>query len=198
MEVEGRPTRAKLTMFMTFRTTGFEIAPRTKHYIESRLLSAIGHFKSHIASVRVTLEASKNNGKSNRAVCEIAMNLHPSGEVRSVAEHSEMRVAVWLATADVRSELERKLARSDAATTNTIDRSRDLLPEVVLEENQASHLQRDRPAERENVVRPARVRERWRSHRDVGEDAGSAKPGRHRQRSRSMHGRWSRPFSRVY
>jgi ribosomal subunit interface protein len=187
-------------MLITFRTRGFEVEPLTKRYVESRLLSKIGQFRTRIESVTVSLDASRGRGDSDGAVSEIAVHLRPSGGVRSRAEHAEMRVAVDRAIAHVRSELEREIARTPRTVVpaREIDRSHDDALDILLDDNRVSHHQRElleRPA---NYLRPVRVRERWRSHPDVDDDTGSRKAGRDHQAPNSKRPRWARPLSRVF
>jgi ribosomal subunit interface protein len=187
-------------MLITFRTKGFEVEPLTRRYVESRLLSAIGQFRSRIESVRVSLDASRDRRASNGAVSEIAVHLRPSGSIRSRAEHSEMRVAVDRAIGQVRSELEREIARipRTVPTAKEIERSHDHTLDIMLDDNRISHHQRELLERPENYLRPVRVRERWRSHRDVEDDIGHRKAGRDRKGSKPNRPRLAHPRSRVY
>jgi ribosomal subunit interface protein len=187
-------------MLITFRTKGFEVEPLSRHYVESRLLSEIGRFRSRIESVTVSLDASRGRrADSDGAVSEIAVHLRPSGVIRSRAEHSEMRVAVDRAIAQVRPELERAIARmaKTVAPAKKIDRSQDHALDVMLDDNRISHHQRELLERPENYLRPVRIRERWRSHRDVDDDIGHPKARRDRKESKPNPPRRSRPLSRV-
>jgi ribosome-associated translation inhibitor RaiA len=187
------------TMLITVRTKGFEAEPRTRRYVESRLLSAIGQFRTRIKSVTVSLDASRDRRASDRAVSEISVHLRPSGGVRSRAEHSEMRVAVDGSIAQVRSELEREIARiaRTVGPAKAIERSHHNALDVMFDDNRISHHQRELLERPENYLRGVRVRERWRSHRDVDDDIRQRKAARDREGSKSTRPRRSRRLSRV-
>jgi ribosome-associated translation inhibitor RaiA len=187
-------------MLITFRTHKFDLEPSTARYVESRLLSAIGSFRGLIESVTVTLDATGSRSDPGGVVCEIDVRLRPSGGLRSGAEHSEMQVALDRALAHVRLQLDPHIARTSSTAVPAIDIAPSFGPamDVMFDDDRLSHLQRELLERPDNVLRPVRVRERWRSHGDVDAAPGDRAAGRGHQRSQPKRPRRSWPFSRIH
>jgi ribosome-associated translation inhibitor RaiA len=120
-------------MRINVHAEGFDLTSHTRGFVESRLLSALGPVSVLIESVDVQLEASKDRTQPDTAVCVIVVNLLPSGEVRSGAEHSWLHVAIDRAALNVGAEVEREVMRSrTAAATPPVvgDRPHDSALEV--------------------------------------------------------------------
>lgn len=187
-------------MLIAFRTNGFELEPATARYLESRLLSQLGAYRTRIESMTVSLDASRSRTDSGEVVCEIDVCLHPSGGFRARAEHSELWVAADRAIAQNGLELDRDMARvpATAVTATAVEQPLNHALDVVLDDDRLLHSHRrlfERPG---NGLRPIRVRERWQFHRDVDDGARDRTAVREHPRSVPKRRRWSRPLSRVY
>ena len=152
-------------MRINLHTKGFDLTSHTRGFVESRLLSALGPVSVHIESVAVHLEASRGRTQPDAAVCLIVVSLHPSGEVRSRAEHFWLHVAIDRAAVNVGGEVEREVMRSrQAAASPPVagDRRHDSALEVVLDDSPIPHHQRELLERPENHLWAVPVHERWR------------------------------------
>lgn len=187
-------------MQITVDATGFDLTPHTRSFVESRLKSALGPFTVRVASVAVRLEARRSRTQPDTAACGIVVSLHPSGVVRSRAEHSRMHAAVDRAAAGIGIEVEREVFRARRATASPPvvgDRQHDRALELVPDEGRLSHYQREILERPENDLRPAWVRERWKPPSGEDEDVPAVRRSVPHRRLKSERRGWSRPLSRI-
>ena len=81
-------------MRINVHSEGFRLTPQLRSAVVSRLLSALSPFGAHIQLVVVRLRAGTGHGQPDTPLCEVAVSLHPSGEVRAQAEDAQMAVAI--------------------------------------------------------------------------------------------------------
>jgi ribosome-associated translation inhibitor RaiA len=153
-------------MRINVRSEGFQLTPQLRGVVVSRLLSAVGPFGAYIELVDVCLQASSGHAQLDTTICDIAVSLRPSGDVRARGEDAHMPVAIDRAAEHIRSAVEREVSRLQAApgAPHAEGAGPDTL-ELVLDDNKISQHQREwleRPA---NYLRPVRVREYWRPPR---------------------------------
>ena len=155
-------------MRISVRSEGFELTPQLRSAVVSRLVSTLGPFGAHIASVDVRVLISTGHTQSDTAICDVAVSLRPSGEVRARAEDVRMDRAITRASLDIRGVVEREEFRLQAAprASHSADAGPDAL-ELVLHDNQISQQQREWLERAENYLRPIRIRE---YRRPPGED----------------------------
>jgi ribosome-associated translation inhibitor RaiA len=158
-------------MQITVHASGFDLTAHTRSFAESRLLSTLGRFNAYLASITVRLDA-RTGGTRPATVCAILV-LHPSGELRSTAEHAWAHVAIDRAATHIASEVERELLRRHAAVQSPAlagERRRDRVLEFVRADrlSQRPREQYDRP---KSSRRP--VGERWRP--PLAEDSEGAR-----------------------
>ena len=139
---------------------GFELTPQLRRVVVSRLVSALGPFGAHIASVGVRLQISMGHAQSQTTICEVAVSLRQSGDVIARAEDAKMPVAIDHAAKGVRGAVEREVSRLQAAprASHAAEAGPDAL-ELVLHDNQISQQQREWLERPENYLRPIRIRE---------------------------------------
>jgi|RhiMethySRZTD1v2_1073278.scaffolds.fasta_scaffold431541_2 hypothetical protein len=121
-------------MRINARAKRFDLTPYVRRLVESSVLSALGRFHSRIESVAVHLEAVKGPAQPDTTVCSIVVRLHPSGEVRSLAAHPWMRVAMNRASAEAGAEVEREIRKRQSAAASSPaagDRLRDRALELA-------------------------------------------------------------------
>ena len=87
-------------MRINVHSAGFRLTPQLRSAVVSRLLPALSPFGAHIQFVIVRLRAGTGHGQPDTPLCEIAVSLHPSGEVRAQAEDAQMAVAIDRAAND--------------------------------------------------------------------------------------------------
>jgi ribosome-associated translation inhibitor RaiA len=150
-------------MRINVHSEGFRLTPQLRGVVVSRLLSALGPFGAHIQGVAVRLRAGTGHAQSDTTLCEVAVGLHPSGEVRARAEDAQMAVAIDRTAEDIRSAVEREVSRLQMVpgSPSPVDAGSSTL-EIVLKDNQISLHQRKMLERPENYLRPIRVREYWR------------------------------------
>ena len=150
-------------MRINVRSEGFQLTPQLRGVVVSRLLSALGPFSAYIELVVVGLRANIGHTQPDTPVCEVAVRLRPSGDVRARAQDSEMRVAIDRAAEHVRSAVEREVSRLQAVprAPHAAEAEPDALT-LVLDGNQISQQQREWLERPENYLRPIRIREYWR------------------------------------
>ena len=124
--------------------TDLERTPQLRNVVVSRLLSALGPFGAHIESVGVRLQTSTGHSQPDTSICDAAVSLRPSGEVRARAEEVTMDGAITRASAGIRAAVEREVYRLQAArrASYAADAGPDVL-ELVLRGNQISQQQRE-------------------------------------------------------
>ena len=76
-------------MRINVHSAGFRLTPQLRSAVVSRLLPALSPFGAHIQFVIVRLRAGTGHGQPDTPLCEIAVSLHPSGEVRAQAEDAD-------------------------------------------------------------------------------------------------------------
>ena len=142
-------------MRIDLHARGFELTNHTRDFVQSRLLSTLGQFRGHIGSVAVNLATSNGRSRPDTSVCDIVVNVHPSGEVRRRAEHEWMHVAIDRAASGIDTDVEREFLRtaSQRATSPVVG---DRAPY-----NRMPRYRRNVRELMENNSRPIRVRERW-------------------------------------
>jgi ribosome-associated translation inhibitor RaiA len=150
-------------MRINVRPEGFELRPHLRRVVVSRLQSALGPFRSHIESVAVRLFISRDAGQLDTTICEVAVRLRPSGEIRAQAADVEMDGAIASASSDIRGAVEREVSTLRAVTGRRHAEGAGANPlELVVDDTRIPQFQRERPERPENELRPIRVREYWR------------------------------------
>jgi ribosome-associated translation inhibitor RaiA len=150
-------------MRINVRSEGFQLTPQLRGVVVSRLLSAVGPFGAHIELVDVRLQTSAGHTQPDTTICDIAVSLRPSGDVRARGEDANMPVAIDRAAEHIRSAVEREVSRLQAApdAPYAVAAGPQAL-ELVLDDNKISQNQREWLERPENYLRPVRVREYWR------------------------------------
>lgn len=91
-------------------------------------------------------------------ICDVAVSLRPSGEVRVRAREPTMPRAIDRAAEEIRRAVEREVARLQAAARESyVAEAAPGSLELVLNDNQMSQQQRDRRPE--NYMRPIHIRD---------------------------------------
>ena len=177
-------------MRINVHANGFDLTRHIREFAESRVQCALGRFEACIESVTVHLDAVKGRLQPDTTRCRVKATLHPSGEVRSLASHAWMNVAINRACADAAIQMGKEIRRRRmaAATASVVgDRQRARALEMAVSDRWPSH-----PGailERPPNTRPRRVGERWKPPGAGGKaEASEAGP--------TSRG-WSRPLSRV-
>lgn len=98
-------------MRINVHAEGFLLTPQLRATVVSRLLPALSPFGAHIQFVVVRLRAGTGHERPDAPLCQIAVSLHPSGEVRAQAEDAQMAVAIDRAANDIRGAVEREVSR---------------------------------------------------------------------------------------
>ena len=150
-------------MRINVRSEGFVLTRQLRHAAVSQLLSALAPFGADIELVSVRLQARKARSQPETTICDVAVSLRPTGEVRSRAEDVRMDRAINRASMELRDAVEREVSRLRAPrrAAHALDAVPDPL-ELVLHDNQISQQQRNRLERPENYLRPIRIREYWR------------------------------------
>jgi ribosome-associated translation inhibitor RaiA len=150
-------------MRINVRLEGFQLTPQLRGVVVSRLLSAVGQFGAYIELVDVRLQASAGHTRPDTTICDIAVSLRTSGDIRARGEGAHMPVAIDRAAEHIRSAVECEVSRLQAAhgAPQAVGPGPDAL-ELVLHGNQISQHQREWLERPENYLRPVRVREYWR------------------------------------
>lgn len=173
---------------------GFDLTAQIRGFVETQVLAALGRFDASIALVEVHLGAVRGRATPDKTVCSVIVTLHPHGDVRSIASHAWMNVAITRAACDAGSQVDQELRRRRHTAAPAVGRHENPL-ELVLDGNRISQWQREMLERPENYLRPVVIRERWANgdgdehaapHRNVRPD-GPTRDGR----------RWSRPLTRV-
>jgi len=147
-------------MRINVRSEGLELTPQLRQVVVSRLLSALDPFGAHIASVGVRLLTSTARTQPATTICDVAVSLRPSGEVRVRAEEPTMPGAIDRAAEDIRRAVEREVARLQAAPrASLVAEAGPGSLELVLNDNQISQQQRDWLERPENYMRPIHIGE---------------------------------------
>jgi ribosome-associated translation inhibitor RaiA len=176
---------------------GFDLTAHVRGFVETQVLAALARFDARIELVDVRLEAVRGHATPDKAVCSLIVTLHPRGEVRSIASHARMNVAVDRAAADAASQVERELRRGRHAAAPTVDHRPHERPlELVLDGNRISQWQREMLERPDNYLRPVVIRERW-AHGDEDEHAAPHHTSVRRDGPTRDGRRWSRPLTRV-
>ena len=132
----------------------------------SRLLSALGPFGAHIELVsRAPSGRYRPRRSPTRRLCDVAVSLRPSGDVRARAEDAQMAVAIDRAADDIRGAVEREVSRLQSVPSSPAPVGADAgssALEIVLDDNRIAQQQREWLERPENYLRPVRVREYWR------------------------------------
>ena len=152
-------------MRINVRSEGFRLTPHLRGVVVSRLLSALGPFGMHIQCVDVRLQARTGHAQPVTTLCDVAVSLHPFGEVRARAEDAQMAVAIDRAAEDVRRAVEREASRLRTVPGSPSPVGEDAgsgALEIVLDDNRISQHQREWLERPENYLRPVRFREYWR------------------------------------
>ena len=150
-------------MRINVRSEGLELTPQLRQVAVSRLLSALGPVGAHIALVGVRLQTSTPRTQPATTICDVAVSLRPSGEVRVRAEEPTMPGAIDRAAEEIRSAVEREVARPQAAPRESyVAKAAPGSLELVLNDNQISQQQREWLERPENYMRPIHIREYWR------------------------------------
>jgi ribosomal subunit interface protein len=150
-------------MRISVRSEGFGLTPQLRSVVVSRLVSTLDPFGAHIASVEVRLQVTTGHTQSDTTICDVAVSLRPSGNVRARAAAPKMPNAIDRAAEEVRSAVEREVARSQAAPRGPhAAKAQPGALELVLYDNQISQQQRDWLERPENYMRPINIREYWR------------------------------------
>lgn len=149
-------------MRINVHSAGFRLTPQLRSAVVSRLLPALSPFGAHIQFVIVRLRAGTGHGQPDTLLCEIAVSLHPSGEVRAQAEDAQMAVAIDRAANDIRGAVEREVSRLQSVPSSPSPLGEDAgssALEIVLDDNRITQQQRECLERPENYLRPIRVRE---------------------------------------
>lgn len=152
-------------MRINVRSEDFRLTPQLRSAVVSRLLLALRPFGAHIQFVVVRLRTGTGHGQPDAPLCEIAVSLHRSGEVRAQAEDTQMAVAIDRAANDIRVAVEREVSRLQSVPgppSRVGENAGSSALEIVPDDNRMAQDQREwleRPA---NYLRPVRVREYWR------------------------------------
>jgi ribosome-associated translation inhibitor RaiA len=153
-------------MRIDVRSEGLELTPQLRQVAVSRLLSALGPFGAHIALVGVRLETSTPRTQPATTICDVAVSLHPSGEIRVRGEEPTMPGAIDRAAEEIRSAVEREVARPQAAPrASYVAEAAPGSLKLVLNDNQISQQQREWLERPKNYMRPICIREYWRPPR---------------------------------
>ena len=150
-------------MRINVRSEGFQLTPQLRGVVVSRLLSTVGPFGAHIELVDVRLQASAGHTQPDTTICDIAVSLRPSGDVRARGEDAHMPVAIDRAAGHIRIAVEREVSQLQVApgAPHAVGTGPEAL-ELVLDDNKISQTQREWLERPENYLRPVRVREYWR------------------------------------
>jgi ribosome-associated translation inhibitor RaiA len=150
-------------MRINVHSEGFQLTPQLRGVVVSRMLSALGSFGDYIEMVVVRLQARPGHTQSDTTICDVAVSLHPSGDVRARAEDAKMPVAIDRAAEDIRGAVEREVSRLKAVSgAPRVMRAGAEALEMVLDDNRISQHQRELMERPENYLRPIRVHEYWR------------------------------------
>ena len=150
-------------MRINVHSEGFQLTPQLRGVVVSRMVSALASFGAYIDMVVVRLQATRGQTQPETTICDIAVSLHPSGDVRARAEDAEMLIAIDRAAEDVRRAVEREVSRLRTVPGSPSPMGEDASAlEIVLDDNRISQHQREWLERPENYLRPIRVREYWR------------------------------------
>jgi ribosomal subunit interface protein len=96
---------------MTVRAVGMDVTDRLKHYVERRLLFALGRFERRVAGVSVWIsdENGPKGGIDKR--CTIAARLTGAGDVRVEDVGAEVSFAIDCAAGRLRRAVSRRIER---------------------------------------------------------------------------------------
>ena len=158
-------------MQINVRSDRFELTPQLRGLVVSRLLSALGPFDAHLKSVHVRLQTSTGDSQPDVTICDVAVSLRPSGDVRARTEDVKMDGAIDRASAEIRDAVEREVFRLQAVpgARHAVGVGADAL-EIALDDNRTSHMQGEWLERPENYLRPIRVREYWQPPRVEGDE----------------------------
>jgi ribosome-associated translation inhibitor RaiA len=152
-------------MRINVHSEGFRLTAQLQGAVVSRLLSALGPFGAHIELVGVRLRAGTGHGQPDTPLCEIAVSLHPAGEVRAQGEDAQIAVAIDRAANDIRGAVEHEVPRLQSIPSSPSPVGEDAgssALEIVLDDNRITQDLREWLERPENYLRPVRVREYWR------------------------------------
>ena len=90
---------------------GFDLTAQIRGFVETQVLAALGRFDASIALVEVHLGAVRGRATLDKTVCSVIVTLHPHGDVRSIASHAWMNVAITRAACDAGSQVDQELRR---------------------------------------------------------------------------------------
>ena len=176
---------------------GFDLTAQIRGFVETQVLAALGRFDASIALVEVHLGAVRGRATPDKTVCSVIVTLHPHGDVRSIASHEWMNVAITRAACDAGSQVDQELRRRRHAASPAVGNRRHERPlELVLDGNRISQWQREMLERPENYLRPVVIRERW-SRGDEDEHAAPHRTNVRRDGPAQGGRRWSRPLTRV-